>query len=139
MNVYGRVVRLVLVAVTLLIGVAACGGGSGTSASPTSSTAPSDAPGSATISAFDVPRNVTCGAQPSTTVTVKYATAGAARQEVIVDGRPVPGTDRARGQVDAPVHCDPLEHTVVLVAYDGEGRRTTDKRFLHTDMPGASS
>ena len=73
------------------------------------------------------------------TIQVKYATEKAERQEVIVDGRAVPGTDAASGEVEAPVHCDPLEHTVVLIAYDQEGRRTAQTKFLHTEMPGASS
>jgi hypothetical protein len=70
---------------------------------------------------------------------VQYATTGAKRQQVIVDGRDVPGTEAANGSVDAPVHCDPLEHTVVLVAYDSQGHRTSQTRFLHTDLPTGSS
>jgi hypothetical protein len=72
-------------------------------------------------------------------VQVRYATKGADRQDVIVDGRVVPGTESARGSVDAPVHCDPLEHTVVLVAYDSKGHRTAQTKFLHTDLPGSTS
>jgi hypothetical protein len=135
-----RILSLVALAAALTFGVVACGGDSGSSsATATSTTSPSDAPGTAKITTFEAPRNVTCGAEPSTTVTVKYATEGAERQELIVDGRPVPGTDAPSGQVDAPVHCDPLEHTIVLVAYDAKGLRTTGKLFLHTDMPAASS
>ena len=137
MRVHSQGVRLAVLAVLLVVGAAACDSG-GLVGAATSTTVASDAPGTAKIGAFAVPRTVTCGDQPSTTATVSYSTTGATRREVIVDGRPVPGTDEASGTVEAPVHCDPLEHTVVLVAYDDQGRRTTEKRFLHTDMPAGS-
>jgi hypothetical protein len=124
--------------VALVFACAACGGGSSSTADVAPTTT-GDVPGTATIRAFDVPRTVSCGATPSTTVQVQYATKGADRQEVIVDGRVVPGTETAKGSVAAPVHCDPLEHTVVLVAYDSNGRRTAETKFLHTELPGSTS
>jgi len=140
MNFHRRGLSIAAAVATLALGCAACGSGSGSSsANPTSTTAAADAPGTARISTFDAPRTVTCTDAPSTTVAVKYATEQAARQEVIVDGRAVPGTDAATGEVEAPVHCDPLEHTIVLVAYDKDGRRTAQTKYLHTEMPGGSS
>ena len=140
MNVLRRRLSITAAVVTVLIGCAACSSGSSSSsANPTTTTAAGDAPGTAKISTFDAPRTVTCTDAPSTTIQVKYATQEAARQEVIVDGRAVPGTDAAKGEVEAPVHCDPLEHTIVLVAYDKAGRRTAQTKYLHTEMPGGSS
>jgi hypothetical protein len=66
-------------------------------------------------------------------VTVGYATSGASKQELYVDGRPVPGTDVATGSVTAPVHCDPLPHTFVMIAYDAAGRRTALEKKLTTN------
>jgi hypothetical protein len=138
MNIHRRGLSFAALVATVVIGCAACSSGSGSS-SASSATTTGDVPGSAKISTFEAPRTVTCGAEPSTTVQVKYATEKAERQEVIVDGRAVPGTEAASGEVEAQVHCDPLEHTVVLVVYDQEGRRTAQTKFLHTEMPGASS
>jgi hypothetical protein len=138
MNVHRRGLSFVALVATVVIGCAACSSGSGSSSSGAVTTT-GDVPGSAKITTFDAPRTVTCDAAPSTTIQVKYATKEAERQEVIVDGRAVPGTEAATGQVEAPVHCDPLEHTVVLVAYDKDGRRTAQTKYLHTEMPGASS
>ena len=138
MNIQRRGLSFVALVVTVVIACAACSSGS-RSSSADSATTTGDVPGSAKISTFDAPRTVTCGAAPSTTIQVKYATVKAERQEVIVDGRAVPGTEAASGEVEAPVHCDPLEHTVVLVAYDKEGRRTAQTKYLHTETPGGSS
>jgi hypothetical protein len=82
---------------------------------------------------FEVPATADCAGATSTTVTVTYATEGAKKQELYVDGRITPGTDATSGSVVAPVHCDPLPHTFVLVAYDENGRRTAAEKKLTTN------
>ena len=87
--------------------------------------------GTATIVAFTVPESVPCGGKTSVTTTVTFQTTGAKTNEVYVDGAPV--ADVAADHADIEVHCDPLPHTVVLTAVDGDGGRTTDKKLLTTD------
>jgi hypothetical protein len=108
-------------------------------ASKSAATSPSTtlgntAAGSATIPLFDVPATVACGTETSTTVSVHYQTVGAKRQQLLVDGRDVPGTEAAEATLDVPVHCDTLPHTFVLVAYDSNDAKTTQQKLLTTEL-----
>ncbi len=76
-----------------------------------------------------------CSGGPSTTFSVQYATSDAKHQDLIVDGRVVPGTDSPSGSVEAPVHCDAVPHTVVLIAYDATEHRTAEQKILMTLLP----
>ena len=116
-----------------VVALGACGGGGAASESQSEdSTAPQ--PGSATISALDVPASVACEGKTSTTVTVTYATEGAAKVTLLVDGRRLPEAKAVRATLDVPVHCDPLPHTFVLVAEDADGGQTADERVLTTEL-----
>ncbi len=112
-----------LVIGTLLMGAAA-GCGSSSEASGTKS--------SAKIELLEVPESASCGGSTSVTVAVRYATSGAARQRLLVDGRDEGLATGPDGNVSVPVHCDPLPHTVVLIAWDDEGRRTFLQKILQT-------
>ena len=124
------------VALTLLLalGAAACSeSSSDASGNGTTETTASNEPGTAVIESFEVPESVTCPAgEISSSVTVSYAVRDADRQEVRIDGLPVEGTDEAAGTVEADFRCDGLPHDVVLVAYDSEGRHTTDRKQFTT-------
>ena len=120
---------LVLVAAVLT----GCGGDSSSSAQPKATTTTADVPGTAKVTAFDVPASVACTGATSTSVTVSYGTSGSSKQELYVDGAIVPGTDAASGTVSAPVHCDPLPHTFVMIAYDAAGHRTALEKKLTTN------
>ena len=116
--------------------LAACSGGSDSSsaASSTSTTKASAGTGTAKVTSFDVPTSVKCTkGQTSTTVSVKYATAGAKKQQLLVDGRPTP-LSSSSGSLDAPVHCDSLPHTFVIVAYDSGGRYTSLQKLVSTSI-----
>ena len=129
-------VRLLLIAaVGLGVLMSACGdsGGGSSSAAGTSTTA-SEAPGTAKITSFEVPASVDCGGKTSTMVTVTYATTGAKKQDLYVDGRPEPGTDAPSGSLQTTVHCDLLPHTFVLIAYDAAGRRTPVEKKMTTKL-----
>jgi len=133
-----RPVVALLVAIVAAAALSGCGGGdSSSSASSTTSTktttTQADVPGTAKVTSFEVPATAACGGATSTTVTVSYATQDAAKQELYVDGRLSPGTDAASGSLAVPVHCDPLPHTFVMVAYDGNGRRTAVEKKLTTN------
>jgi hypothetical protein len=121
---------IVLGAFAVIVAASGCAGSSG-SASETPSTSTTPGPGSAQITTFDVPASLQCGSNTSTTFTVTYATAGAAKQNLLVDGRPTPLTD-ASGAVNVPVHCDNLPHTVVLYLTDSKGRATSQQKLLTT-------
>ena len=133
-----RSVGVALTASALALALVSCGGGGGSdaksNASSGSPTASSVAPGSATITSFDVPASVQCGAAPSTTVNVKYATSGGKSQQLLVDGRQTP-LQSASGSLDVPVHCDPIAHTVVLYVLDADKKPTTQTKYLQTEMP----
>jgi hypothetical protein len=88
------------------------------------------------ITSFDVPASVTCGAAPSTTVRISYSVTGAQQQSITVDGREVPGTGAPTATVTAPIHCDPLEHDVALIATDAHGVRTSQVKHLTTLLSG---
>jgi hypothetical protein len=118
--------------VLVVAAMAACSGDSSSGAQkPATST--SEAAGDAKVTSFEVPASAECAGSTSTTVTVSYATSGASKQELYVDGRTVPGTDATSGSVTAPVHCDPLPHTFVMIAYDTAGRRTALEKKLTTN------
>ncbi len=97
-----------------------------------SSTAPA---GSAKITSFVVPASVQCGHATSTKVHVTYTVAGAKSTQLIIDGRTVPG-DATSASVDPLVHCDPLPHTVAVVAVDAAGHRTSTVKNVTTVLPG---
>ena len=135
-----RIARSQLAVVTVAIAVvllaASCGGGSSGSTSDTtlSTNGTPNIPGTAKIDTLDVVPSVQCGGKTSTTVQVHYATSGAAKQLLRVDGRDVPGTDAPTGTLNAPVHCDALPHTVVLFAFDSRGHRTVLQRMMITQQ-----
>jgi hypothetical protein len=123
-------------AVAVAVLAAGCSNSSDSSGSPRplpTTTVPEQ--GTAKIVKFDVPASVQCGALNSTTVPVTWATEGAKSQQISVDGRPVDGTDSATGSVNADVHCDALEHTVVIIALDAKGRRSFGQSILKTVLP----
>jgi hypothetical protein len=125
--------KRVLVAVALLPFVAACS--SSGSASPSASTTPgstSSVASSAAIVTLDVPASVHCGGATSTVVPVAYAVTGSVRRELDVDGLAGPALAKQSGLVRAPVHCDALQHTAVLVAVDARGARTTRTKTFAT-------
>jgi hypothetical protein len=93
-------------------------------------------PGSAKITTFEAPSSVACSGHPSVTFSVQYETTGAKYQQLIVDGRAYPPSEAPSGAMAAPVHCDALQHTVVLAAYDGKGRLTSQAKYLATDVMG---
>jgi hypothetical protein len=127
--------EMCIVAIVLALAASACGGSDDAGATGAATTSSSSPPqGSATIQSFEVPTSVQCTNGPSTTVTVKYATSGAASQRLIVDGRDIPGTDAPSGSVDVPVHCDALPHTVVLYLLDSRNRPTVQREFLETKL-----
>jgi len=107
------------ISVVILFFITGCGGSS------TGSTAPTTAPvaAAAKVTALEVAGSVPCNGATNVTIPVTYATEGAARQELYVDGRPVPLPDPA-GTVEVALHCDQLPHSVVVIAYDADDRRT---------------
>jgi len=125
--------RASIAAVSLLL-LAACSGSrsaTGNNASTVPASAASVA-STATITSFVVPASVQCGSATSTVVPVGYAVSGSARRELDVDGLAGPALTKSSGLVRAPVHCDDLEHTVVLVAVDARGARTTRTKTFAT-------
>ena len=130
-------VALGLVLAGSLGAVTACSSGDSGSAASGTPTTTTPVPGSAKIVTFDAPTQVGCGGKPSTTITVSYATKGAKRQTLIVDGRASDPVTAASGQIQAPVHCDSLKHTLVLAAYDDKDRLTSQAKYLDTDVNAA--
>lgn len=131
-----RALAVLLVVVAGAAAVAGCSSdnSSAKSSGATATTAKGgDVPGTAKVTSFEVPATADCAGATSTSVTVTYTTEGAKKQELYVDGRITPGTDATSGSVVAPVHCDPLPHTFVLVAYDPNGRRTATEKKLTTN------
>jgi hypothetical protein len=129
-------VRFVRVAVVVggLALAAGCGSsGATTKAGKADVTAPRS--GSATISTFDVPAGaVQCYGKTSVVVHVRYGTAHAAAVQLFVDGAPVPNLAAPSGDLDVPIHCDPLPHTFVMVAKDKEARPTTVRKIVITAL-----
>jgi hypothetical protein len=134
MSTARRLIAGTLVVASGALVVAGCGGDGSSNAETTTTTkaSASDVPGTAKVTSFEVPATASCNGATSTTVSVTYATEGAKKQELYVDGALTPGTEAATGSIVAPVHCDPLPHTFVLVAYDANGRRTTSEKKLTT-------
>ena len=132
MNRYQRAALVVALMLVAVIGVA-CSGSSDDSAKSDSPNPTAVKNGDAQITSFEVPASAECAGKTSTTVTVSYATKDAEKRELYVDGRPVAGTERSSGSVDAAVHCDPLPHTFVMVAYDAENHRTALEKKLTTN------
>ena len=91
-------------------------------------------PGSARIVSFDVPQSAACGGATSTTVNVTYATEGAAKIALRVDGRPIPEATLPGATLPVQVRCDPLPHDVVIVLEDDAGGLTSDERLLTTEL-----
>lgn len=119
---------LVLVTASALFTGCSDGGSSGRAGAETT-TQPAE---SATIDSFVVPASANCAAtETSVSVPVEYAATGAARLELRVDGLPSEVTPPG-GSVTVDVHCDPLPHQFVLLAYDEDDRRTTEQRALTT-------
>ena len=118
-----------------LLGVTVCSGSDGSSASG-GTTATTAAAGAAQITTLDVPTDIVCPPDtPSTTFTVTYATTGAKKLQLVVDGRTIEGELADAATVpNVAVHCDLVPHTVVLFAYDADGQRTAEKRILNTTL-----
>jgi hypothetical protein len=121
-------------AIVVVLAAAACDSSSSSGDAAPSTTQKS---GAAKIVSFDVPATVQCAANtPSTTFAVSYDVSGAKRQELLVDGRVEPGTNAASATLSSvPVHCDAVPHTVVIVAYDANNRRTAMQKILKTLAP----
>jgi hypothetical protein len=129
-----RHAAVLLLVALLAVLVAACSDSSSASSDSTTTTVASDgAPGTAKITALDVPESVECGGKTSTTVSISYATEGAKKRELYVDGRKEQGTDAASGTVSSLLHCDPLPHTVDLIAYDAHGGKTVLEKKVVTN------
>ena len=121
--------------VGLLVLAAGCSSGSsGSTAGVQSGSTTPNIPGTAKITALTVPATVACGGKTSTTVPVQYATTGAAKLVLLIDGRDLPPTTAASATVNVQLHCDALPHTVVLVAYDGQGHRTVEQQMVNTQL-----
>jgi len=118
----------------LAIAVASCSSGGSSDASADGATTTTVPRGSAKITSFEVPANVQCGAEPSTTVHVSYATSGGASYQLLVDGRPI-NLDGASGSLNAPVHCDPIAHTFVLYVLDASKKPTSETKYVETALP----
>ena len=116
----------------LAAAVAGCSDSEGSaSGQPVSTTkAPAAGASTATIAQFEVPKSAVCEHQTFTTVQVSYATSGAAKAELRVDGKPIPLSDPKSGAVDVDVRCDPLPHDFVLFAYDAANRYTSQSHNL---------
>ena len=125
---------LALLAIGLsVVFTCACGSGGGGDAS--ADTTPTTVePGNAKITTFVVPAAVPCPTGSTfVTVPVQYAASGADRMKLLVDGRQVK-LDGTQGEAKADVHCDPLPHTFVVVAYDSAGGRTVEQKLLNTNL-----
>lgn len=139
-----RLIVICLAAMTLLL-LASCGdsgssaandGGTGSSSTTSTTTAK---PGTATIDKLDAPTSVQCTGTSSTTIDISWATTGAAKNLLRVDGRDVPEATAASGTVTAPVHCDALPHTVALIAYDKNNAPTSKVVYTNTVLPTSTS
>jgi hypothetical protein len=133
---------LVLVVVGIVALAGALGGCVGDSSGATSATKPAPTttlpkPGTAKISSFVVPASVDCGSLNNISVPVSWSTEGAKSQQIVVDGRPVDGTNLPSGSAEVVVHCDPVAHTVVIIAVDSKGGQTYKQSLLTTTLaPG---
>jgi hypothetical protein len=130
MNVRQLVVGLA-VAAALVGAVAGCSGGGGSGSVGAGTAASSTAAaGALRIDMLDVPDSVPCNGTTSATVPVQYATSAATRVRLYVDGREIPHV-KIDDSVQVPVHCDPVPHTVVVIAYDaGKGKTSQQKNVV---------
>jgi hypothetical protein len=117
-------------ALAVACAAASCGGDSGDSGTAEK---PASGASAAAITTFEVPPSVACpSGETSTTVSVQYTVSNSTRNRLIVDGLDAEGVDMPSGTVEVPVHCDPLPHTVVLVVYDEQGRKTSQEKTVTT-------
>jgi hypothetical protein len=119
----------VIAVVSLVVLIAACGGDRSDSGAGGGATSGSGG-SSARVVRLGVPKTTTCDSVTFTTVSVRYATRGAARAELRVNGRPYPLDDPSEGSVRVDVRCDPLPHDFVLFAFDEDGEYTSIKKLL---------
>jgi hypothetical protein len=135
-----RVLALLAAAGVSAVLATGCGGGdSGDAAAPKDTGAPTStstsvAQGSAQITKLDAPATVACNGATSTKITVSYATTGASSKQLLVDGLRIDGTDQAAADIEVPIHCDTLPHTVVMVAKDGSGGKTVKQTMVTTEL-----
>jgi len=125
----------ILVSAALVVVLGACSSSGGHSSAPTTTTT-SAATGTARIESFVVPKSVRCGSGTSIAVSIAYAVSGSRSREIVVDGLAEPALHRAGGRVTERVHCDGVEHSVVLLARDSHGVATSEVRQLSTVLPG---
>jgi hypothetical protein len=128
-----RTLAILAGCLALIATVTACGDNSGNSSSASTPTTTTEVPGTGKVDAFAVPDMVQCGHATSTAVTVTYATSGAAKQSLLVDGALMP-LDAASGSAQVAVHCDALPHTVVLYLTDATGHHSSEKKILMTSQ-----
>ncbi|HXY94501.1 MAG TPA: hypothetical protein VEP49_18630 [Acidimicrobiia bacterium] len=125
-------VPIAAAAFSTLLAACSSGGSASTKSTPTASTVAK--PGTAQITSFTVPTSVQCQGHTSTTVNIQWATTGANKRELYIDGRPIVEATSASGAVETPVHCDALPHDVVIIAYDDAGRKTTAQKMFDTNQ-----
>lgn len=109
------------VSAVLLILLTGCGATS-TPGDRATSTTTVDAP-RARVTTLDVPAATACNGATSVLIPVRYSVEDAVRQELFVDGRPEPLASDT-GTVSVAVRCDPLPHSIVVIAYDAQDRRS---------------
>jgi hypothetical protein len=124
-----------LVGVLALCALASCSGDSSNNAAKAATTVPPTAVkgGDAAIDTFTVASSAACNGKTSVTVAVDYKISGAKKAELSVDGRPQ-ALDSMQGSVSPVVHCDTLPHTIVLVAYDSQNRKTAEQKLVVTTL-----
>jgi len=131
--------RRLTVAAAVVVAAAAltaCGSGGSSSAksgaSTTETTVKPDGTGTAKIVSYGVQDAAACpDGKTFVTIPVTFDVSGAARVELMVDGRPLK-LDGTKGSKQVDVHCDPLPHTMVLVAYDAKDNTTFERKLLNT-------
>ena len=131
--------RKVVAAAALLVAtatLAGCGSGGSSSAKSgggtTATTEKAAGTGTAKIVSYGVQDAAACpDGKTFVTVPVTFDVSGAARVELMVDGRPLK-LDGTQGSKQVDVHCDPLPHTMVLVAYDAKDNTTFERKLLNT-------
>jgi hypothetical protein len=76
---------------------------------------------------------VACNGQTSTKVQLGYATTGAKKVEIYIDGGLTAGSNPASGTVTVDVHCDGLPHTFVVRALDAAGNPAVAQSLVTTE------
>jgi hypothetical protein len=123
-----------IVGVVALCTLASCSDDSSSGAAKATTVPPTAVKGGdAAIATFTVPASVPCNGKTSVTVAVDYKITGAKKAEISVDGRSQP-LDSMKGSVSPEVHCDTLPHTVVLLAYDAQNRKTAEQKLVMTNL-----